>query len=378
MNNELVMMFEDNPSICDRFEKLFIELKIELKLKTYNQLEDFKKAIYSDENYKIIKVLIFDLAKDKAEERQQKFEIESLVNENYHKNRIPIFIHSGFIELFTNFSDKGTVFKIEKSADSMLEICNKIKLMEESGFLNIFCINGLIEGKIMEELHKAFTEQFKNNEIEEIIKSIKENSNNDLKERTIDVFERIAVRSLYQSLMSAKKICNENIKEVSVNSVEHYYRRTSKYKFWTGDIFQNKNNKEMIIILTPQCNISNNNYDELLLCKICPVSDITATTKKETLRRAIVDDVKLPFICERWRYLVKTPLFEGGKIDFTKYFTLKTETFLSNYNYVISTSEELSNDIVRKFSSYLLRSGISVTEINEAFYYIKNYLDNRE
>ena len=60
MNDELVLLFEDNPTICDRFEKLFVELKIELKLKVYNKLEDFKKAICGEENYEKIRVLILD------------------------------------------------------------------------------------------------------------------------------------------------------------------------------------------------------------------------------------------------------------------------------------------------------------------------------
>ena len=64
----------------------------------------------------------------------------------------------------------------------------------------------------------------------------------------------------------------------------------------------------------------------------------------------------------------KTPQFEGGFVDFVKCTTVKD---LENFEYVISLVDDLTNDVVRKLASYLLRGGISDTAYKEALYYFQ-------
>ncbi len=80
-------------------------------------------------------------------------------------------------------------------------------------------------------------------------------------------------------------------------------------------------------------------------------------------------------IGDKFRFLSKTPLFDGGFINFSKHFSLTKDKFLSNFKYLISLNEETTNDIVRKFSSYISRGGVSTVDFEEAKYYLKSLND---
>ncbi|RYH19826.1 hypothetical protein EON65_25480 [archaeon] len=62
----------------------------------------------------------------------------------------------------------------------------------------------------------------------------------------------------------------------------------------------------------------------------------------------------------------------GGKIDLSNYSIINKNQLVGDkavFKYTISLSDELTNEVVRKFLSYLSRGGISASEISEAEYY---------
>ncbi|MEL6720126.1 MAG: hypothetical protein AAFP82_15550, partial [Bacteroidota bacterium] len=343
-------------------------------------LHEFQQEINDQDKKDFIKAWVVDLSNLPEEEDSKTYRIAQFIRDSFDNNRIPIFIHSANLQHYDELEDKGTVFKIAKGNNSIDEIGNKILQMQESGFLNIFCHGGILDQKIMEELHSAFVNQFKGNEIEEIIKSVKETNPEDLVSRTTNLFERIAIRSLYQNVINPKETEEGTTIEIKVNPIEHYYRRTEGFKYWTGDIFQHKTNGELVIIITPRCNVGHCNYDELMLCKIIQLSEANLneflSTRKnkgwETYRKSITDDVTHALIGERKRFLPVTPQFVGGFVDYKTCFSLKNEAFDENYQYLISLVDDMTNDVIRKFSSYFLRAGISETEYDEAYYYVQS------
>jgi len=167
----------------------------------------------------------------------------------------------------------------------------------------------------------------------------------------------------------------DSIIEIKLNSIEHYYRRTSPFEFWTGDIFTNNKTQEMCIITTPRCNVGHGNFDELLLCKIIKIDESTtneflkARSGLDALRKNITDDKK---VGERHRFLPPSPQFVGGFVDYKTIFSLGKDDFTGGYSYLISISDELTNDVVRKLSTYLMRGGISETDFSESLFYIKS------
>ncbi len=379
MEKGVAILLEDEETIRKGFQQLFTDLDIDLDIIPCNNPEEYEKTIVQDEIKNRLRVLIMDLSNTLAEASSQKYKAAEYIKKEYNGNRIPIFIHSGNLEHYNELDDQGTVIKIEKSKSSIQSICEDIKLMKDSDFLDIFCNNGSLDQKIMAELHKAFINQFKNSEIKEIIKSIKDSSGGDnskLKERAKETFERIAIRSLYSNWMSAKLSEEEDsIVEIKLNSIEHYYRRTSSFDFWTGDVFFNNQTQEMCIIVTPRCNVGHNNFDELLLCKISKINDeITKeflNVKKglDAFKKHITDDKK---VGERHRFLPPSPQFIGGFVDYKTIISIEIENFKKNYTYLISLSDELTNDVIRKLGAYLMRGGISETNFNESLFYLKS------
>ena len=108
---------------------------------------------------------------------------------------------------------------------------------------------------------------------------------------------------------------------------------------------------------------------------------------RETVRKAFLntnskkadEEVKIQItdnskVGERYRFLPPSPQFNGGTVDFLLVKTLKTEELKSKYSYVISLSDELTNDVVRKYASYMLRGGISETDFNESLFSCKDGL----
>ncbi|TSE04043.1 hypothetical protein [Aquimarina algiphila] len=251
--------------------------------------------------------------------------------------------------------------------------------MNDSGFLSIFCLGGELEKRLMTEVHNAFVEQFKGNEIEAIIDSINHSTSSNTVIRTKEVFERIAVRNVFENWNSATKNESENIVEVQLNSIEHYYRRTSVFDFWTGDVFEQKTQPyEKCIVLTPRCNVGHRNFDELLLCKIQRITkdkliELTGKKGEDRLRKNITDH---QIVGERYRFLPPTPQFEGGLADFKSVFSVEAADFKTIWKRLITLSDELTNDVVRKFASYTLRGGISETEFKEAHHYVSNLTKN--
>ncbi len=375
---DVAILLEDEKAIRDGFQQLFADLEIDLEIIPCDKPEEYEKVINQGDVRNRLKVLIMDLSNTLTEATSLKYKAAEYIEKEYCENRIPIFIHSGNLEYYKELEDQGTVFKVEKSKTSIQSICEDIKLMKDSDFLDVFCNNGSLDQKVMTELHKAFTHQFKDSEIRKIIESIKESSGKDadkLKERSKEIFERIAIRSLYANWISAKFSGEEDsIVEVKLNSIEHYYRRTTPFDFWTGDVFVNNETNERCIIVTPRCNVGHNNFDELLLCKISEISEeiikgfLSAGKGLDAFKKHVTDDKK---VGERYRFLPPSPQFIGGLVDYKTIFSIEADDFKENYSYVISLSDELTNDVIRKLGAYLMRGGISETDFNESLFYLK-------
>jgi hypothetical protein len=370
----MLIVFDDDPKFTAPFKTSLPKMGVNIEVIECNTKEQMRNFLKDKELMKKVKVLVFDLSASNEEAESLDFDILTDIQENYESYPIPIFIHSAFANHVEGYNNLGTLFKVPKGPSSIEAILIKIQLFFESGFLDIFCPGGLIEQNLYKEIHKAFLLQFEGDEVGAIIESIKQ-AGGDFKLRTKNVFERIAVRALYQNILSAKKSPEEDkVEEIKVNAVEHYYRRTSEFKFWTGDIFTERDGNKNVVLLTPRCNLSNNKFEELLLCKIKPLEGelFNAFKSEKNLKKGLTDDVTLMHIAERYRFLTRTPQFEGGIVDFNSCFTMKPEEFDQLYKRKISLIDDLTNDIVRKFSTYILRGGVSVTEIKEAQFYFQS------
>lgn len=373
----MVLLIDDLADFHREFEKGFKATGVGLEIKCFEKVAELSaeiKRLSEANQIERLKGLIIDLSNSKEEDASKTFSVTEIIDDSFRNNSIPIFIHSAYLEYYESYKEFGTVLKIKKSPDSVREICNLFKLMNESGFLDVFSISGTLQKTLHSKIHDAFTEQFKGSEISQIIESIRHASSSaeSFKSRTQETFTRMAIRALYQNAISARKVApSDKIEEIRVNAIEHFYRRTSDFLVWTGDIFERDADKSQVVILTPRCDINNNAcYDRFLVCRVLPLEGKAKKEIAKDARGYLTDNPKTSGI--KSRYLVPVPSFSGGKVDLTDYFILNRTAFEgenSEYKYRISLSDELTNEIVRKFSSFLLRGGISATDEAEAAFY---------
>lgn len=365
MNKGKIIFYDDDDVIIRQFNELMEESGFELK--NYSDLDVLRKDIADPIHLKDVKILIFDLARNKQEGGLTKdFEILHDIDEKYHQYRIPIFIHSAFANDISQFNSSGTVWKVEKSGTSIEYIVNTIAKLDESGFLEAFTPGGIIEQSLFEELHKSFTEQFRKGEIEKIIDTVKGTIQGNFKDRLIDVFRRIAVKSLNTALAIP---ITENFD--SLNPIEHFYRRTNISKLWTGDIWRKTDKSETILILTPRCDLSNDKSLDVIYCNIIKPNLVLNGNKEKRLKQ-LSDHLTDNLLGKSTRYIPETPFFvDGGFINLSSHKTISKIILLEEYNYVITLSDDFTNEIVGKFASYFLRTGLPTISVSEFDSYLK-------
>src|SRR5665648_550828 len=92
-------------------------------------------------------------------------------------------------------------------------------------------------------------------------------------------------------------------------------------------------------------------------------------TPRSNFNNSIKDNAELT--SRSFRILTKSPLLNGEKIEYISPITINRQSLIEDYELVVSLSDELINDVVRKFSAYILRSGVSETEMEEAKKYME-------
>ena len=357
MGKGKIVFYDNDSDYTDQFSKLMEDSGFKIELFTH--IDALRDRLKDGKFMSDVKALIFDLAKDNQEASEMKnFAIISDIEEKFHSMRIPIFIHSAFAHTITNFDGCGTVWQIDKGGTSLEEITKIIEKLDQSGFLDAFTPGGIIEQSLFQDLHKSFTEQFRRGEIEKIIESFKKDPPDQYKSRLVNVFRRIAVRSLLSDLMIDRSI-EDGYNEDTISAVEHYIRRINRdnVPVWTGDIFEAKDESHKIIILTPRCDVASKGKEDLLVCIISKAEDLTKKTALDFIR----DNIKY----KKYRYLPFTPLFAGGKVDFSIQKIISKEKLAEHFNYAVSLSDDLTNEILGKYCSYLLRTSIPEVDQKE-------------
>lgn len=361
----VIHLDNDIKGILEPAKNLFDQMSFDFDYVICGSISDFDDFL--KENKLPVKSLIFDLMSDTPGSNP---DFLAQIETSFLRYNVPVFIYSGFLQsIGDRFDQNGTVYKFDKAKSDVEKVFKKIEFYNNSGFIDVFCPGGQLETEIAKELNESFTKQFtKNNEIEDVINSITVEPNpetgemQDKSERVKDIFKRIAIKSLSADLLAP---ITEN--KDKVHPIEHFYRRQNKLKFWTGDIWKNKaDQKTYVIILTPRCDILNEKVKHLLLCNIdpneSPISLSGSDQKvKDRLRKYLTDNLDT---LKTKRYIPETVFFkEGGLVNLSTYHTIEKDSFEKIFEYVVTLSDDFTNEILGKLSYFFLRTGIST--INE-------------
>lgn len=359
----VIHLDNDLEGILTPSKDLFDQMKLGLDYITCSSKDEFESHLKNTQLP--VKSLIFDLMDTSSSDPVFLEKIETA----FLRYNVPVFIYSGFLESISDkFNSNGTVYKFDKANTEIETIFEKILFYKDSGFIDVFCPGGILEKEISKEINASFTKQFANNaEIENVISTIldaEEGEADSKAKRVKSVFKRIAIKSLSADLLTP---IAENTDKV--HPIEHFYKRQSSLNYWTGDIWLNKADKvTYVIVLTPRCDISNEKVKNLLLCEIKPLPDPIKLKGKEKdvkdrLRKYLTDNLDS---VKSKRYIPETIYFkQGGLVDFGTYQTIEKTAFDTIYEYVVTLSDDFTNEILGKLSYFLLRTGISTISESE-------------
>lgn len=185
-----ILIYDDEESIVELLKSAIRGLNIELKPIVFIELNNLRDYIYSEENWEGVKAVVFDLAQKKEEdEGVTDFQILEDIKWCYENRRVPILIHSAYADDLDVLKQYPSVFLFKKGANSIKDVRNTIALLENSGFLDLFCEGSLLKDEVKHlnlklewsddllkrELHSSFINVFKGvdliNELSHIISS---------------------------------------------------------------------------------------------------------------------------------------------------------------------------------------------------------------
>ena len=367
MTNGKVIHLDSDQEILDVCKRLFDQIFDDIDYVVHKDKKKFNEEVLASINEGSLKCLIFDLVgKSPGQKELGEGDAEFIdeIEKNFASINIPIFIYSGSIHLIDDkFESNGTVFKVDKAADFEKEVISKFQLFLKSGFIDVFCPGGTLETEIRGELHTAFINQFSHSsQIEEVIQSIKTSTKegDDYSERVKSVFKRIAVRTLSSDLLAPVADSKD-----TVNPIEHFYRRQSKLVVWTGDIWKNKEGGQHVLVLTPRCDFATGKATTLIYCFIEPLpKPISLKGNRDDLEKRMRNYLMDNLQGKSKRYIPSTAFFnEGGMADLANHHTMESTKFAGEHDYVVTLSDDLTNEIIGKFAYYFLRTGI--TNISE-------------
>ena len=284
---------------------------------------------------------------------------KEIIREIKRNLRFPVFVLTGFPgDLDEDLTKENIFYKIYRQTEKdTIEVLKEIASIYKTGITNILGRKGIID----KTLQKVFWENSSEN-MAYWIKEIEDKNK----------IEKVLSRHLLAHLSESLKLTEEGAFE-KCHPAEVYIMPPIKKDFFTGDILENKDSKEFVLIFTPACDmelrkrkngenwVTYRNADKIILAKLIEFNQIAevnayietqSNTKRKEVKRYVKNTKK-----ERYYYL---PSFgsriPGFLIDFQDINRINTDE-INIYNRVASVDEPFLKDIIAKFTAYYARQG---------------------
>lgn len=296
-------------------------------------------------------VAIIDLSLDQISAEPSELGGNKLINIIRKKLRIPIIIRTGLpthfeakeIDKDNNFLE---IFSKDQSVDNIL---NMVVKWFKSGLTQTLGTNGILEYY----LNIFFWKQISLN-IQEW-----EESGQTSKEQ-----EKSLLRYTLNVLQSYLEIDSESGGYDSFHPAEVYIKPpVNEEDLMFGDIL--KNSDEYYLILTPSCEMAQNKFRNLLICKVVSFTDVELFSNEKT---AYLDtpSTKKKSNLEKWfrnshsnslsyHFLPEYSDFPGGFLDFQNIRSVNVED--GEYIKIATVTNQFAKDISGRFTMYYARQG---------------------
>lgn len=185
-----ILIYDDEPAIVAQLKSAVRGLNVGLEPIVFSELGHLRAYIHSSDNWDDVKALIFDLAQKREEDEGiTDFEILEDIKWCYENRRVPILIHSAYAEELDILKTYPSVLLFKKGGRSIREVRDAIAILENSGFLDLFCEGSLLKDEVTQlnlqlewgsaaikkELHLGFISSFENvNIMEDLLAICKE------------------------------------------------------------------------------------------------------------------------------------------------------------------------------------------------------------
>ena len=179
---------------------------------------------------------------------------------------------------------------------------------------------------------------------------------------------------------------------LDVEPIEMYMFPNPIDKICNCDIYEDNDNKEKFIVLTPACDLANDKAENILFAKIQShevvdeFSDTMQKSSKQQQNNTGISNVNKNKIASwsrnsheksmRYHFLPKVSFFKGGLIDFrslkcVKYNKENGKLEDEKFEKIGVITEAFKRDIIARFSSYYQRQGQPTFNIDSI---IENHL----
>ncbi len=275
---------------------------------------------------------------------------------------IPIIVRTGFSQKISD-NVNTNIIKVQPKDESSLEevIGNLIAYYEDSIF-SFFGSRGKVNNNIKEFFWTIIPECFMNKE-EEV---------QTLNKKT----QEIVLTRYVSSWLSNKYMFNEEY--LDVEPLEMYMFPNPITQVCSCDIYEDLDNQQMLIVLTPACDLANSKTKEILFAEIKNFEEVQSFN--DILRKCLdqrnqgieISKGNKNKIAQwsrnsyqdsmRYHFLPKVSFFRGGFIDFRSLTTLEYDNQNNqfkdrNLKKLGVITDVFKRDIVARFSSYYQRQG---------------------
>lgn len=303
-----------------------------------------------------VDAIILDLQWTKGEEELEGADFLESLKKAY---RIPVIVVSGYVNKISD-EKESDLFKKYSTDDSFKDVLDYIVKIYDSGYTKAFGYKGLLEEKIVQTFWS-----FVNSNL-----SYWQNLNSINKEKRL-------LRYFLSRLIDTMQI-NEDFLDDNYHMTEYYSYPPYNENIVSGDIVEY--NKELYIVITPPCDISNDKNSYIHLLGIDSINKIIEEywKRKESKREDYIKKVIRNNNGVRYHFLPPLDdVFEGGMIDFQNILALEKTKNPSDEEKLIKILTIVPNvfkDIQSRYSYATGRAGQPEIDLEE----IKSFFDKKK
>ncbi|WP_448912396.1 hypothetical protein [Gemella sp.] len=353
-------------------EKVYEVLKEQGKINSeIDEIFDFSvkyKAVQSTKEAMVLlykenfHALIVDLELESEDKNKEDKDYSGniLLKNIVDKEIIPIIVRTGFPSKISQDLNKNIIKTYSKEEPTLEEVVGDLIEYYNFSVFNMFGSRGKVDRFIKDFFWNILPECFKN-KIEDI---------NDLDKETK---EKVIIRYV-SSWLNNKYMFNDGY--LDVEPIEMYMFPNPIDKICSCDIYQDIENNENFIVLTPACDLANDKAENILFAKIQSYNEVGEFN--ETINACItqnnsgISNSNKKKVASwsrnsheksmKYHFLPKVSFFDGGFIDFSLLVTLKydkvSKMFLERNLVKLGTiTNPFKRDIIARFSSYYQRQG---------------------